>query len=175
MMSRQWRERLTYTAMSAFLAWHILALVIAPVPNSSMLAQALRPMLHPYLTFFFLDSKWDFYSPDVGYGRQFRYVIEDASGSRHSFVPTDELSWFHPDYWWFRAWYDAVMDYPETYADHVAALLCRKHVSLHPVSIDLLMLAVGDFSPENHLSGKHPLDSEFVTETTVKHVICPDR
>jgi hypothetical protein len=170
---RQWRERLTYTAMSVFVAWHTFALVIAPVPQSSMIAQALRPLLHPYLTFFSLDNNWDFYAPDVPPGRQFRYEIVDASGNRHSFRPTDDLSWLHPNYWWFRGWYDGVMDYPETYADQFAAVLCRKHAALHPTSIDFLMLEVGDFSADDHLSGKQPLDSEFVTETTVKQVTCP--
>jgi hypothetical protein len=174
MISKRWRERLTYTAMSLFVAWHTFALIIAPVPHDSMIAQQLRPLLHPYLTFFSLDSNWDFYAPEVAHGRQFSYDIEDASGNHHSFVPTDELSWFHPNYWWFRGWYDAVMDNPETYADRFAASLCRKHAALHPISIDLIMLEVGDFSPEDYLSGKHPLDSKFVTETTVKHVICPD-
>ena len=174
MISSEWRQRLIYTAMSVFVAWHTLALVVAPAPDSAM-AQSFRDLLHPYLVLFRLDNKWDFYAPEIAHGRQFRYDIEGASGNHHSFVPTEELSWCHPDYWWFRAWYDAVMDYPETYADHFAALLCRKHAALHPISIDLLMLQVGDFSPEDYLSGKHPLDSDFVSLTTVKHVICPDR
>jgi hypothetical protein len=174
MISRQWRDRLICTAMSVFVAWHTLALVVAPAPDSAI-AQSFRSVLHPYLALFRLDNRWDFYAPEVGKGRQFRYDIEDASANRHSFVPTDELSWYHPEYWWFRAWYDAVMDYPESYADHFAALLCRKQAALHPISITLLNFQVGDFSPEDHLSGKHPLDSEFVTVTTLKHVICPDR
>jgi hypothetical protein len=175
MISKRWRERLTYTAMSVFVAWHTLALVVAPAPDSSAMARSFRRLLQPYLTLFRLDNRWDFYAPEVGNGRQFRYDIEDASANRHSFVPTGELSWFHPDYWWFRAWYDVVTDYPETYADHFAALLCRMHAALQPVSITLLTLQVGDFSPQDHLDGKHPLDSEFVTVTTLKHVVCPAR
>jgi hypothetical protein len=175
MISKPWRERLTYAAMSVFLAWHTLALVVAPAPDGSAMAQSFRRLLHPYLTLFKLDNKWDFYAPEVDKGRQFHYDIEDASANRHSFVPTDELSWFHPGYWWFRAWYDAVMDYPETYADQFAALLCRKYATLQPVSITLLTLQVGDFSPEDHLNGKHPLDSELVTVTVLKQVRCPDR
>jgi hypothetical protein len=173
MIWKQWRGRLTYTAMSVFVAWHTLAIVVSPAPDGSAMAQSLRNLLHPYMAVLRLDNRWDFYAPEVGKGRQFRYDIEDASAHRYSFVPTDELSWYHPDYWWFRAWYDAIMDYPETYADHFAALLCRKHAALHPTSIDLLMLQVGEFSADDHLSGKRPLDSEFVTVTTLKHEKCP--
>jgi hypothetical protein len=175
MISSQWRQRLIYTAMSVFVAWHTLALVVAPAPNNSEIVQSFRILLQPYLTLFRLDNKWDFYAPEVDKGRQFRYDIVDASAKSHSFVPTDELNWFHPAYWWFRSWYDAVIDYPEIYADHFAALLCRKHASLQPASISLLYFQVEDFSPENHLSGNHPLDSEFVKVITLKQAACPDR
>jgi hypothetical protein len=159
--------------MSALVAWHTFALVMAPAPQNSMIAQALRLPLHPYLALLSLEDEWNFYAPEVSPGRQFRYEIEDVSGKRHAFRPTDDLSWFHPNYWWLRGWYDGVMDYPETYADPFAVVLCRKHAALHPISINFLMLEVGDFSPEDHLAGKHPLDSEFVTETTVQQVTCP--
>ena len=175
MISKRGRAWLTYTAMSVFVAWHSFALVVAPLPDDSAIAQTVRLLLHPYLTLFYQDSKWDFYAPRTSISRQFRYDIEDASGNRHSFAPTDALSWHHPEYWWFRAWYDVVMDYPETYADHVAALLCRQHANLQPASIDLLRLQVDDFSPDDHLNGKHPLDTNFGAVTTVKHVQCPPR
>ena len=81
MISKQWRKRLTYMAMSVFVGWHTLALVVAPAPDSSAIAQSFRRLFHPYLTLFSLDNKWDFYAPDVGKGRQFRYDIEDAPGS----------------------------------------------------------------------------------------------
>lgn len=173
MISRQWRERLIYTAMSVFVAWHTLAIVVAPAPDGSAIAQALRPMLHPYLTLFYLDSKWGFYAPGVDRGRQFRYVIEDAAGKRHTFEPIDELSWFHPAYWWFSAWYVAIMDTPEIHGDFAAALFCRKHASLHPISITLLGIQQEDFSREDLLSGKHPMDSDFITVNTLTTVECP--
>ena len=173
MISASWRQRLGYAAMSAFIVWHALAIAIAPVPAESAIGQALRPILQPYLTFFSLDNKWDFYAPAVNIGRQFRYVVNDASGKPHAFVATDGLIWIHPDYWWFRSWYDAVMDYPETYADELAVLLCRKHAALKPASIDLIKRQQGDFTPQDYLSGKQPLDSEFAAATTIKRVTCP--
>jgi hypothetical protein len=175
MISRQWRERLLYAAMSLFVAWHTLAMVVAPAPNSSVMAQSFRKLLHPYLTLFRLDNKWDFYAPNVGKGHQFRYVVADAAGTRHTFMPTDDLSWYHPSHWWFRAWYDAIVESPEIHGDAVAARLCRQHAALRPVSITFLNLEEKDFSPEDHLGGKHPLDSEFVTVKTLKRVKCPEQ
>jgi hypothetical protein len=174
MISKQWRERLTYTVMSVFVGWHTLAVVVAPAPDDSVTVQSLRLLLHPYLTFVRLDNPWDFYAPIVGSGHQLRYVIEDTAGKRHTFVPTEELSWFHPSYWWFRAWYDAILEAPEIYGDFVVALLCRKHASLHPISITLLKIEQEHFSRTDHLSGKHPLNSEFVTENTLGRITCPD-
>ena len=161
--------------MSLFVVWHTLAMVVAPAPDSSVMAQSLRKLLHPYLALFRLDNKWDFYAPNVGKGHQFRYVIEDAAGARRTFMPTDDLSWYHPAHWWFRAWYDAIVASPEIHSDSVAVRLCRQHAALHPVAITLLNLEEKNFSPADHMSGKNPLDSEFVTVNTLKRVKCPDQ
>ena len=172
MSSKRWRERLAYTAMSVFVGWHTLAIVVAPAPDSSAIVQSLRPLLHPYLTLFYLDNYWDFFAPDVERGKQLRYVIEDRAGTTHTFVPLEELNWFHPIYRRAGYWYDAIVDDPETYVDFVAASLCRKHASLHPVSITLLGIQQGDFSRDDHLNGKRAIDSEFATENTLTIVEC---
>jgi hypothetical protein len=173
MMNRkEWRQRLAYIAMSAILAWHAIATVLAPAPENSVISQSLRVVYQPYLTLFRLDNLWDFFAPDVGRGSQFRYIIEDAAGESHSFIPAEELSWYHPSYFWVRSWYYAIIQNPELYADSAAALLCRKHLSLHPVLITLLEYQEGQFTPEDHLNGKHPMDPEFVTVNTVKRAKC---
>jgi len=172
MILQQWRRRLTYAAMSLFVAWHTAATVIAPAPDMSAFIQALRVPLRPYLSLFRLDNMWDFYSPNVPRGSQFRYIIEDDRGNHHPFAPTEKLSWFHPSFFWFRSWFDAVMINPDTYADSAAAYLCRKHASLHPVSVIMLEAAGEDFTREDYLAGKNPMGSEFVTITTVKRVPC---
>jgi hypothetical protein len=173
MISKHWRERLTYAAMSAFLAWHTAAIVIAPAPDVSGAVQALRVPFQPYLSLFRLDNLWDFFAPNVGRGSQFRYIIEDTRGNHHPFAPTEDLNWFHPSFFWFRSWYDAIIETPDTYADSAAAVFCRKHASLHPVSIIFLEAEAEDFTPADQLAGKHPMDPEFVTVSTVKRVTCP--
>jgi hypothetical protein len=172
MIWNRWRQRLTYLAMSVFLAWHTLAMVIAPAPDS-VSAQTLRAALQPYLTLFRLDNPWNFFAPAVGYGSELRYVIENADGARLTVAPTEQLSRFHPGYLWFRAWHYAIIDDPELHAESAAAFLCRQHASFHPVSITFLQYEEGIFTPADHLGGKSPMDPGLVTVHTVKTVECP--
>ena len=172
MIWNRWRPRLIYLLMSAFLAWHTLALVIAPAPSESVLAQTQRAFLQPYLTFFRLDNPWNFFAPTIG-GAELRYIVEDAAGTRTEFTPAERTNWFHPEYLWLRDWSYAIIDYPEIYADRAGELLCRKHASLHPVSITFVQREHSGFKPEDWLNGKRPQDPEFTRETTVQTVQCP--
>jgi hypothetical protein len=175
MISKPWRERLLYIALSAFLVWHTLAIVVAPAPNSSVIAASLRRVLQPYLTLLKLDNKWDFYAPNAGRGHQLRYVVEDAAGTRHALRPADDLSRIHPSEWWFRSLYDWVADSPEIYGDAAVAMLCRKHAALRPTAIVLTDLVQKDFWPDDQLRGKHPLDPEFVTVKELGRIACPEK
>ena len=174
MISQLWRERLTYIAMSAFVAWHTLAMVIAPAPNVSAVETSLRSVFQPYLSLFRLDNQWDFFAPNPNRLAEFRYTIEDAAGNRHTFVPASELSWLRPEDIWFKSWHYAIFEAPEVHTEFAAALLCRKHAELHPVSITLLQALQEDFAPDDYLEGKRPLDPEFVTVTTLKRAQCTD-
>lgn len=172
MILQQWRARLTFAGLSAFLAWHTIAMLIAPAPNVSEFVRAVRVPFQPYLSLFRLDNRWGFFAPDVSRGTQFRYIIEDIAGNHHPFKPTENLSWFHPTLFWFWYWFDAIIANPEIYADAAGAHLCRKHAALHPVSVIMLEAVAGEFTPEDELAGKRPTDPEFVTITTVKRVTC---
>jgi hypothetical protein len=173
MIGNRWRRRLTYLVMSAFVAWHTLAMVVAPASGDSVAAQSLRQILDPYLAAFRLDNPWDFYAPIVGAGQELRYVVEGADGGHFSFVPTSGLKSWHPHYWWYRAWYNAIIETPEVYGDYFAILQCRKYTSLHPISIDLVKVEQKHFSREDFLNGKNPMDSEFLTEDIFRSVRCP--
>jgi hypothetical protein len=167
-------ERLTYTMMSVFVAWHTLAIVVAPAPDSNV-TQSLRVLLQPYLTLLNLDHKWGFYSPNIGDDDFLRYVIEDNAGERHTFNPAAELSWFHPNYFWVRFWHYWIIDYPQIYADYAAARFCQEHASLHPVAITLLNVQEEPFTPADLLRGKRRTDPEFYTIKKIKRVKCPDQ
>jgi hypothetical protein len=173
MIWQQWRARLAYAAMSVFLAWHTAAIVIAPVPEDSVLIQTLRVPFQPYTSFFRLDNLWDFFAPNVGSPSELRYIVEDTDGNQHSFVPAKDLNWFHPYFFWSYSWYNSIMDEPETYADAAGQIFCNKHASLQPVSILFLEAESNDFAPEDELAGKHPMDPKFVTVNTLRLVVCP--
>jgi hypothetical protein len=179
MMAKLWRQRLTYLAMSVFVVWQTLAMVVAPAPGSSDLAKGLRTVLDPYLHFLRLDNQWNFFAPDVGeegrdpLGIVLRYVIEDDAATLHRFDPGAGLNWWHPSSIWFRAWYLALLDSPDDFGVQFAALFCREHAALHPVTITLYAAEQKDYGPLDRLRGKQPLDAEFVKVTTVKSFPCP--
>ena len=172
MTAKQWRKRLIYLAMSLFVGWHTLVMVLGP--NNSQMAQSSRVLLQPYLSLFRLDNTWAFFAPSAGKHSQFRYVITDVGGREHTFVPSQGLNWYLPTDVWFKNWYYTIIEFPETFGDFFAEMFCREHATLKPVSITLLAIQEQNFSPEDHLLGKHPLDSEFIIVDTLKHVECPN-
>ncbi len=179
MTAKVWRERVTYAAMSLFVAWHTVAMVVAPAPGTSDLIKGLRTVLDPYLHVFRLDNQWNFFAPDVGeegrdpLGVILRYVIEDDAGTLHRFDPDAGLNWFLPSSIWFHDWYRALLDNPDDFAEEFAALFCRRHADLHPVKIMLFEVDQQSYGPLDRLRGKQPLDAEFVKVAVVKSFACP--
>jgi hypothetical protein len=167
------RRRLATAAMSAFVVWHSLAMTVATAPDS-VLTHAARSFMHPYLTLFRLDNNWGFFAPNVPRGSQFRYVVEDAAGNRHTFVPEERLHRLHPNTILLSDRYKALTTEPTLFADAAAAELCRKHAALKPRSIELLVVEQNAFQPEDWLAGKRPLDAEFVSVHTLKTAPCPN-
>ena len=173
MISERLRDRLTYTAMSAFAVWHTLAMVIAPAPDGHV-ANLARVALQPYLTFLRLDNQWDFFAPTVGEGSRLRYDIQDRTGKVHVFLPADELRWYHPNFLWFRSWYYRIIDDPENYADNAAAVLCRKHAALQPLAITFYEIQEEPFTRDDYLAGKQRMDPGFFTVRMLRGIRCPD-
>jgi len=172
MQLKTWRERAIYAAMSAFVAWHGLATLTAPVPSEATGLQPLRNLFHPYLWLLSLDNDWDFFAPNVNRGYQFRYVVESTDGTSRTFVPTRDVSWYSPNFWWIRQWQDAIVDDPDLNADRAVALLCRKHAALHPTAISLVAVDQKEFSPRDWLAGKRPFSPDFLAPKLVTRVEC---
>jgi hypothetical protein len=173
MTASKLRQRLVYLAMSAFVLWHTLAMVIAPAPDSEVTDLA-RRALQPYLTFLRLDNQWDFFAPTVGDGARLRYDIQDKTGKVHAFLPADELRWFHPHFLWFRSWYYRVMDDPDKFGDNAAAYFCRKHAVLQPLAITFYAIQEERFTREDYLAGKQRMDQGFFTINMLRGMRCPD-
>jgi hypothetical protein len=172
----KWRERLTYLAMSFVVGWHSLAMMISPAPNGSVLVQSLRDMFHPYLLLFRLETPWGFFAP-VGKHAQFRYVVHDAAGNEHIFIPTEEPSPSIAHYvWWreFKYLYDGIMASPEFRGQAAGELFCQRHASLKPRSVTLLEVVEQAYGPDDELRGKLPLDPQFAAVVSLKRVECPN-
>lgn len=170
-MAKRVRNRFAYAAMSLFVVWHTLAMVVATAPESHI-TRAARAYLHPYLTLFRLDNHWGFFAPNVPIGYQFRYLVEDAAGQRHTFVPDRKRSRLLPTSIWFMDRYMTVMTDPASHGQAAGAALCREHADLKPVAVTLIEVEQRPFLPSDRLGGKHPLDPEFVNVTELMKVPC---
>jgi hypothetical protein len=171
---KNWRERLKYLAMSVVVGWHSLAIIVAPAPDNSTIVRSLRSLMQSYLRLFRLDNKWNFFVPP-GKFVHLRYVVEDASGKQHLFIPTEQPSGSVARYMMWREFkylYEGVMDVPEVRAAPFAARLCTMHASLNPVAISLLQVQELDFTAQDYLQGYRPLDPEFVTVDTLANIKC---
>jgi hypothetical protein len=174
LISKKLRMRLSYTAMSLLLVWHTLAMVVAPAPGSAI-TQPARLLLHPYLNLFNLQSAWGFFAPDVPAGFKFQYIVEDATGSRHIFVPADDLNVLLPTRIWFLDRYKAVMENDKIYAAATVASLCQKHAALDPVVVTLIGIDQKKFLFSDWQSGKRPFDPEFIETSELKPIRCPGK
>jgi hypothetical protein len=172
-MPATWRARLTYAAMSLFVAWHSLAMIVAPAPQTSELTRGLRAVFTPYLHLFALDNNWSFFAPEVGKDSILRYVIKDDAGVEHTFDSDADLNWLYPSSIWFRAWYFSLLDSPDDFAEEFAARFCREHAELRPAAIMLREVELQDYGPLDRLAGKGPLDPEFIKVTDIKSFACP--
>src|SRR5438105_693701 len=136
-MSSAWRKRSLYGLMSLFVAWHIFALAIVPAPPASQWAQSLQAVVHPYVTVFRLNESRDSHGPSTISGQELRYSVRAPGGKMYDFDPNTEFSRYDPAFWWFRAWYDAVLRSPRRYGDHAGTYFCRKHRALNPIGVTL--------------------------------------
>jgi hypothetical protein len=158
--------------MSLLVIWHTIAMLVAAAPSSAM-TRAAGKLFDPYLALLNLDNYWGFFAPVVGASYQFRYLVEDAAGLQHLFIPGDKLNRFSPNAIWLSDHYREVMDSVDDYGEVTVSELCREHAALHPVAITLLAVTGNEFGPEDRRSGKSPLDPEFVTVDTLKTIRCP--
>ncbi len=170
-----WRQRLTYLAMSLVVAWHSLAMMVSPSPIGSEMVDRLRYVFHPYMALFRLETPWNFFAP-VGKHAQFRYVVVDAAGTEHTFVPSEEPSRSLSRYVWWRElkyFNDGIMASPDFRGDAAGALLCARHAALKPVSVTLLEIDEQSYGPADELLGKQPLDPPYAVVVPLRSVACP--
>jgi hypothetical protein len=174
MKTKNFRAWVIPATMSLFVAWHSLAMLVAAAPDSKLTASA-RTLFDPYLLFFGLDNQWGFFAPEIPNGHDFRYVIETASGEHRLFQPSEQWNPLEPTFIWFRDRYKTVMESFEDFAPAAVASICKEQAALDPISVTLIDIAQKDFSPEDRLQGKSPLDPEFLQEEAMEPIRCPGK
>lgn len=170
--SKRTRTRFTFVAMSLFVVWHSLAMLVAAAPGSQLTNSA-RVLFNPYLMLFGLDSQWGFFAPDVPNGNTFRYAVEDAAGNRRIFTPVEQWSPLQPTFIWFRDRYKNVMENFDEFAEAAVISICKEHADFNPVTVTLIDVTQKNFTREDRLSGKSPLDPEFVERQEMDPIRCP--
>jgi hypothetical protein len=170
---KAWRGRLVFWAASLFLAWHTIAMLLAPLPQQNVIVRAFRTLFHPYVTLVGIDANWNFFSP-IGSSYQWRYVIEDAGGNKHTFTPIKDINWLTPVHRWYEKILQEPMLSPDLYGDYFAGFFCRKQAALKPVAITFVAVEEGEFWPQDYLLGKNrTTDPEYLTEIPVRRYACP--
>ena len=169
------RERILYGLMSAFVAWHSLAIIVGPAPPSSEIAQFLRPAVVPYLRLIYLNVGWGFFAP-VGMTFEMHYKIEDANGKEHVVYPTRGMTDFHPGTLWIKDHLRGVGQRLEKDGAKPAIIadICKQYAALKPVKITIAQVYQEKyFTPADHRAGKNPLSKEFASEEVLGTGACP--
>lgn len=167
------RSRLIYFAMSAFVVWHAFAITVGPAPRQSEIAQAVSPLVDPYLNLIYLNVGWGFFAP-VGFTQEIRYRIETADGKTQTIGPTRNLPFYTPSTLWIKDRLRGVAQTMKTNAAPVIAELCRQYADMKPVKITMVEVAQNKFlTPQDHLAGKTPLSKEFSEEFVLGAGECP--
>jgi hypothetical protein len=163
-----------YVAMSTLVVWHTVAMVVAAAPESALTRSA-RALMQPYLTLLRLDNNWGFFAPNVPRGTQLRYTVEAATGTKHTFIPQDRVNRLDPNALFLLDRFKEIILSDELFGETAGQTYCRSHADLRPVSVTLIAVHQKEFSPEDRLDGKHPLDPEFIEVDTLRTVPCPSR
>ncbi len=165
---RGWRLGLA----SAFLVWHVAALLAAPAPGSFALGTVF-PAFWPYLSGLHLYNEWSFFAPHPDQGRMLVAEVEDASGGLHAFPLTAELERRDPAFFRLTTLFTEIASGTEPYPEAAAAFLCRRHADLAPIRVTFLVRSQLRFTPHDHASGASPLDDAFLEDERLPSLPCP--
>jgi hypothetical protein len=169
-----WRPRLVCLAMSSFVAWHMVSILIAPIPYGSDALLAVHSLFRPYMTLFRLESSWGFFT-QVPKLPMFRYIVESADGKEHTFTPIKDFKWYYPRTNWVERTFMAISVDPEPLriGSYYLPILCKHHANLKPVSITFTAVTGSEFTRDDFLAGHRPDDPGFTTVQQLMYGECP--
>jgi len=169
------RERIIYGLMSAFVIWHSIAITVGPAPRQSEIAQAISPLVDPYLNLIYLNVGWGFFAP-VGFTSEIRLAIETSDGKTQTIAPTRNLPFHLPSTLWIK---DRLRGVGQTIANEktrpqVIADLCAEYQHMKPAKISMIEISQEKYvTPKDYLAGKRPLGEGFSEKRILGAGECP--
>lgn len=169
-----WRNRFVCLTMSAFVAWHTVSILVAPIPYGSDALLWVHGVFRPYMTLFRLESSWGFFT-QVPKLPMFRYIVESEDGQQHTITPIREFKWYNPRTNWIERTFMAMSLDPEPLriGSYYLPILCKRHADLKPVSITFTTVTGNDFTRDDFLAGYRPDDPDFTTVEQLMYAECP--
>lgn len=166
------RSALAELGLATVVAWHALAIAVAPYPGCRLKA-AVHPWFEPYLRAFYLEHDWRFFGPLPAAGRLLRARVTDGDGAIHEIPLTEAASRESPLFFRRLRLWDAVGPArPET-TRSVSLHLCRLHAGLRPRSVQLVRLHQLTVDDEQYRAGVRPLDPLALEREPLAPVACP--
>lgn len=160
-----------YLLASLFVAWHVLATVEAPAPESH-LAYRVYPAFLPYLKLFHLNHGWGFYSGGLWGTLRVRYRVNTAPGEHRDFPLSENASSYGVAALRYRTLFNNVGTAGVAFTSSAAKHLCRRHSDLKPTSIEFLVARQWQIPVSLFLEGKRPLAEEYFFASEVRPIPC---
>lgn len=163
-------HKISMGLMSAFIAWHLIAMMIVGPFHESKIRSSLMKIYDEYLWLLKLDGPWSFYAPNVSYGTIFRYITVNSTGERKTYPLTESKKKYEHGYvrninFYLYFFFDAAYTRKSGYDKSVARYLCHKHSHNDVKEIIFRRYLQKRFTPEDYLLGKDPYSKEFLKFT----------
>ena len=128
--------------VSLFLAWHVTAVIVAPLAvDPSRLAEDIWAIFKPYLEACYLNHGYHFFGPEPGPSQLVRYEIELADGQRmEGIFPDKQAHWprlLYHRHFMLSSRMDGdlrspvIQEFAHSYARHLHALHAARSVTLY--------------------------------------------
>ncbi len=168
---RAWIYNHSSFLVSFFLAYHVLAISIAPAPDSYLRRQII-PFFQPYLTLFRLGNHWAYFAPDPASGILLRYRLRGSDGKIYIFKLTEDLVRRDPNFSRLASLFSKLPEMNPKYKASAACYLCGMHAELHPIQFEWIQGHQIRLSPWEWRRGGRPLDDDFMKIKPEEWIAC---
>jgi hypothetical protein len=167
------REWLIQVGLSAFIVFHLTAIILGPAPLS-YLHEMTKPIFRPYWGMFGLGNTWSFYAPDPAPPIFFEWEWEDQQGQRHTGrYPEFPSNFWNYDRQVFRITTMGYIFMQEGAAERAfVPYLCRTLTEARGISLWRVAYAVPPIGEFTQGTRKYGLDAGLATRSWISHSWC---